>query len=79
MIHEILPVGMLACNCSIVGDERTDKAVVIDPGDEIESVEEILKRRKPTPTWTTSAGWRGFSPRQRTGRTRAQSLPKLRL
>jgi len=42
MIHEILPVGMLACNCSIVGDETTGEAVVIDPGDEVERVQEIL-------------------------------------
>ncbi len=44
MIHEILPVGMLACNCSVVGDEATGEAVVIDPGDEIERVQEILAR-----------------------------------
>jgi len=42
MIHEILPVGMLACNCSILGDESTGEAVVIDPGDEIEKVQQIL-------------------------------------
>jgi len=46
MIHEILPVGMLACNCSIVGDEDTGEAVVIDPGDEIERVQEVLARYK---------------------------------
>lgn len=44
MIHEILPVGMLACNCSILGDETCGEAVVIDPGDEIERVQEILAR-----------------------------------
>ncbi len=44
MIHEILPVGMLACNCSIVGDESTGEAVVIDPGDNVERVQEILTR-----------------------------------
>ena len=44
MIHEILPVGMLACNCSIVGDEKTGEAVVIDPGDEIDRVQEVLAR-----------------------------------
>ena len=33
MIHEILPVGMLQCNCSIFGDEATRQAIVIDPGD----------------------------------------------
>jgi glyoxylase-like metal-dependent hydrolase (beta-lactamase superfamily II) len=34
MIHEIVPVGVLQCNCSIFGDERTREAVVVDPGDE---------------------------------------------
>jgi glyoxylase-like metal-dependent hydrolase (beta-lactamase superfamily II) len=42
MIHEILPVGMLACNCSIVGDETTGEAIVIDPGDDIERVRQVL-------------------------------------
>lgn len=46
MIHEILPVGVLACNCSIVGDEATGEAVVIDPGDDVERVQEILAQRK---------------------------------
>lgn len=44
MIHEILPVGMLACNCSILGDEATGEAIVIDPGDEVGRVQEILAR-----------------------------------
>ena len=44
MIHEVLPVGMLACNCSVLGDETTGEAVVIDPGDEVERVQEILQR-----------------------------------
>jgi hydroxyacylglutathione hydrolase len=34
MIREIIPVGVLQCNCSIFGDEQTGEAVVIDPGDE---------------------------------------------
>jgi glyoxylase-like metal-dependent hydrolase (beta-lactamase superfamily II) len=46
MIHEILPVGMLACNCSVLGDESTGEAVVIDPGDDIESVREILAKHR---------------------------------
>ena len=33
MIHEILTVGALQCNCSIFGDESTHEAIVIDPGD----------------------------------------------
>jgi hydroxyacylglutathione hydrolase len=44
MIHEILPVGMLQCNCSIFGDESTREAMVVDPGDEIESILEIVAR-----------------------------------
>ena len=30
MIHEILPVGPLQCNCSVIGDETTGDAIVID-------------------------------------------------
>lgn len=44
MIHEIMPVGPLQCNCSIVGDETTREAMVIDPGDDIEQVVAILER-----------------------------------
>jgi hydroxyacylglutathione hydrolase len=33
MIHEILTVGALQCNCSIFGDETTHEGIVIDPGD----------------------------------------------
>ena len=44
MIHEILPVGMLACNCSVFGDEQTREALVVDPGDDIEDVIEIVRR-----------------------------------
>jgi hydroxyacylglutathione hydrolase len=43
MIHEILPVGPLQCNCSIFGDERTREAIVIDPGDNIPDLLAILK------------------------------------
>ncbi len=44
MIHEILPVGPLQCNCSIVGDENTREAMVIDPGDEVEDILRIVGR-----------------------------------
>jgi hydroxyacylglutathione hydrolase len=44
MIHEIIPVGILACNCSILGDESTGEAVVIDPGDDTEQVQLILAK-----------------------------------
>jgi len=51
MIHEILPVGMLACNCSVVGDESTGEAVVIDPGDESDRVLEVLAKHNLRPKY----------------------------
>src|SRR5450759_3469802 len=48
MIHEILPVGMLACNCSIFGDETTREAVVIDPGDDIDGILRVVARHELT-------------------------------
>jgi hydroxyacylglutathione hydrolase len=44
MIHEILPVGLLQCNCSIFGDEPSHDAVVIDPGDEIDGILAVLAK-----------------------------------
>jgi hydroxyacylglutathione hydrolase len=46
MIHEILPVGMLQCNCSIFGDEASAEAIVIDPGDQIEDILGVLNRHR---------------------------------
>jgi hydroxyacylglutathione hydrolase len=46
MIHEILPVGPLRCNCSIIGDETTHEAMVIDPGDEIEDILALLSKHR---------------------------------
>ena len=44
MIHEILPVGPLQCNCSVIGDEITREAMVIDPGDDIEEVLALIDK-----------------------------------
>jgi glyoxylase-like metal-dependent hydrolase (beta-lactamase superfamily II) len=44
MIHEILPVGPLQCNCSVIGDETSREAMVIDPGDDIEDVAAIISK-----------------------------------
>jgi hydroxyacylglutathione hydrolase len=46
MIHEILPVGPLMCNCSVIGDETTREAMVIDPGDEIETILALARKLK---------------------------------
>jgi len=44
VIHEIIPVGWLQCNCSILGDAATREALVIDPGDDVEAIQEALVR-----------------------------------
>jgi len=46
MIHKVLPVGPLQCNCSIIGDETTHEAMVIDPGDDIEDILAIINQNK---------------------------------
>jgi len=46
MIHKVLPVGMLQCNCSVFGDEESREAIIIDPGAEIEKITEILDRHQ---------------------------------
>ncbi len=48
MIIETFPVGLLQCNCTILGSEQTREAIVIDPGDEIEVVLEHLKKHHLT-------------------------------
>src|SRR5580692_2589343 len=44
LIHEVIPVGMLQCNCSILGDPVTREAIVVDPGDDVGRILEILQR-----------------------------------
>jgi len=46
MIHKVIPVGPLQCNCSIIGDEATHEAMVIDPGDDIEDIIAIIEQYK---------------------------------
>ncbi|HEV2182887.1 MAG TPA: MBL fold metallo-hydrolase [Candidatus Acidoferrales bacterium] len=46
LIHEIIPVGMLQCNCSVVGDPETREAIVIDPGDEVERILAAIAKHK---------------------------------
>jgi hydroxyacylglutathione hydrolase len=38
LIRETFPVGPLACNCTILGDEEAHEAIVIDPGDDISRI-----------------------------------------
>jgi hydroxyacylglutathione hydrolase len=44
--HEVIPVGMLRCNCSILGDPVTREAIVVDPGDDVARILEILRKHQ---------------------------------
>jgi hydroxyacylglutathione hydrolase len=39
------PVGPLACNCTVLGDDRAKAAIVIDPGAEVDEIERLLRAR----------------------------------
>ena len=46
MIHEILRVGPLQCNCSIFGDEESREGLVVDPGDDVDQVLAVIRRHQ---------------------------------
>jgi len=48
MIHEVLAVGPLQCNCSILGDEASSEAIIVDPGADIPRILQILERHELT-------------------------------
>jgi glyoxylase-like metal-dependent hydrolase (beta-lactamase superfamily II) len=45
MTHDVLATGPLQCNCQILGDEDSRTALVVDPGDDIPEIEQLLERR----------------------------------
>ena len=49
MIIETFPVGWLQCNCTILGDEQTLEAIVIDPGDDPQEILARLEKHGLTP------------------------------
>ena len=44
LIHEWFPVGPLQCNCSIIGDPLSRKALVVDPGGDADRILDSLRR-----------------------------------
>lgn len=48
MIRETFPVGLLQCNCTILGDEISREAIVVDPGYEIARILAVLARHQLT-------------------------------
>jgi hydroxyacylglutathione hydrolase len=49
VLIETFPVGPLQCNCTILADEDTREAVVIDPGDEPERILRALEAARLRP------------------------------
>jgi hydroxyacylglutathione hydrolase len=48
MIIKTVVVGPLQVNCHIIGDEKTGKAMVIDPGDEPDMILDVISKNKLT-------------------------------
>ena len=48
VIQITVPVGMLQCNCTIIGDPTSREAIVVDPGDEVGRILELLGRHRLT-------------------------------
>src|SRR5215813_14153959 len=48
LLHFTIPVGLLQCNCSIIGDPVSREAMVLDAGDEIHRIMDLLGRHKLT-------------------------------
>ena len=46
MIHIVMPLGPLQCNCSILGDKKSLECIVVDPGAEIEEIEQALAEKQ---------------------------------
>lgn len=44
MIRETFPVGVLGCNCTILGDEASREAIVVDPGADLATILWVLAR-----------------------------------
>ncbi|MGC2639944.1 MAG: MBL fold metallo-hydrolase [Acidobacteriaceae bacterium] len=48
MILETFPVGPLQCNCTVLGDEASGEAMVVDPGDNVAQILALLAKHKLT-------------------------------
>jgi glyoxylase-like metal-dependent hydrolase (beta-lactamase superfamily II) len=51
VILETFPVGMLACNCTILGDAASGEAIVIDGGDDVEEIAARLEQHGLRPRY----------------------------
>jgi glyoxylase-like metal-dependent hydrolase (beta-lactamase superfamily II) len=46
MIHEVVAVGPLQCNCHILADKASKEAVIVDPGDDADEILRLVKGYK---------------------------------
>jgi glyoxylase-like metal-dependent hydrolase (beta-lactamase superfamily II) len=46
VILATFPVGPLECNCTVLGDEASGEAMVVDPGDNIPQILALLQKHK---------------------------------
>lgn len=51
MIVETFPVGMLQCNCTILGDAASGEAIVIDGGDDVPEIARRLEQHALRPRY----------------------------
>ncbi|MGH7714938.1 MAG: MBL fold metallo-hydrolase, partial [Vulcanimicrobiaceae bacterium] len=49
MIALHFPVGPLGCNCTVLGDQQTGEAIVVDGGDDVERIASVLDERNLRP------------------------------
>jgi len=43
MIHQVVAVGPLQCNCHILADKASKEAVIVDPGDDADEIIRLVK------------------------------------
>jgi hydroxyacylglutathione hydrolase len=48
LIRESFPVGLLGCNCTVLGDEATREAIVLDPGADVPHILAVLAKHQLT-------------------------------
>lgn len=51
MIALHFPVGPLGCNCTVLGDEKSGEAIVVDGGDDVEQIAGLLEERRLRPRY----------------------------
>lgn len=44
MIRETMPVGLLQCNCTVLGNEKSLEAIVVDPGADLPKIMAVVAK-----------------------------------